>query len=77
MPITSSNQPRDNYIGSNLIKDWIARLILSFFKSNDNFIPAQRCAFCRFGNRYFEKLFSITIPIPSLFSIFDYRPIML
>ena len=33
----------------------------------------------RVGDRYFEKLFSITIPIglPSLFSIFDYRPIML
>ena len=31
----------------------------------------------RVGNRYFEKQFSIKIPIPSLFSIFDYRPIML
>ena len=31
----------------------------------------------RVGNRYSKKLFSITIPIPSLFSIFDYRPIML
>jgi hypothetical protein len=30
----------------------------------------------RVRNRYSEKLFSITIPIPSLFSIFDYRPIM-
>jgi len=33
VPITSpSNQPRDNYTGSNLIRDWIARLILSFLK---------------------------------------------
>jgi hypothetical protein len=31
---------------------------------------------CRVGNRYFEKLFSITIPIPTIFSIFNYWPIM-
>ena len=39
-------------------------------------IPVRNIDISRVGNRYFEKLFSITIPIPTIFSIFDYRPIM-